>query len=354
MRRSGYGTDNPKSYAHFMAGAEYYRMGNLELAETEYSEAIEGDPRYAHALNNRALIYLTWANRHFAKKKFQEASTKYEKAISDLASAAGPPSVMFRFLYNLATAYSYYGRLLKELLVTLDIGQEWRAAQKQEYQRLSIQAYEDALGQIEQSTEIEESVKSKRKKFVQVAKACSLVQDEPNENEKEEAQGLVQDVENHLDNIFVEKPDKSKIVYSLACYYALATKADDARNKLQEALRLNPSFEAGVADDPDLQSLRNDSGLQYLWRRTMVKFYAALLDDSGETYTYANRLDKTGPDGNHSEAGNICDFTPGDPGIPQATRRKQEFETPTLIRTCRLRDGSPKRVYLFVEKAPQV
>lgn len=349
MRRSGYGTDNAKSYAHFMAGAEYYRMGKLELAEIEYSEAIEGDPRYAHALNNRALIYLTWANRHFAKKKFQEASTKYKKAISDLESAAGPPSVMFRVRYNLATTYSYYGRLLPELLVTQDIGQEGGAAQKQEYQRQSIQAYEDALKQIEQSAEIEESVK--RKKFVQVAKACSLVQG--GLNEKEEAQGLVQDVENHL-GIFVEKPDKSKIVYSLACYYALATQADNARKKLQEALRLNPSFEAGVADDPDLQSLRKDPGLQYLWRRTMVKFYAVLLDDSGETYTYANRLDKTGPDGDHSEAGNICDFTPGDPGIPQATRRKQEFETPTLIRTCRLRDGSPKKVYLLVEKAPQV
>jgi Flp pilus assembly protein TadD len=52
-------------------------------------------------------------------------------------------------------------------------------------------------------------------------------------------------------------PDNALIAYNLACYACVAGHAEEAKNRLQRALDLEPSFRSLALEDPDLRPLRD-------------------------------------------------------------------------------------------------
>jgi tetratricopeptide (TPR) repeat protein len=61
-----------------------------------------------------------------------------------------------------------------------------------------------------------------------------------------------------MEEVHAERPDDSRTLYDLACFESLAGHREDALAHLRRALELEPSLRELVANDPDLELVRDE------------------------------------------------------------------------------------------------
>ena len=61
-----------------------------------------------------------------------------------------------------------------------------------------------------------------------------------------------------MEELHTERPDDSRALYDLACFESLAGRRVHALEHLRHALEIEPSLRDLVADDPDLELVRDD------------------------------------------------------------------------------------------------
>ena len=78
-------------------------------------------------------------------------------------------------------------------------------------------------------------------------------------------------------------PENPVFIYNSACVQALAGKREEAFKSLERAFVLRPQLVAAAAEDPDLESLREDPAFDDLLARQYL--YPAPTNVGGNTFS---------------------------------------------------------------------
>jgi tetratricopeptide (TPR) repeat protein len=274
-RDSQYATDNPRAFAHLVAGLFAQRNGQLAVAEELYTVALGLDARYHKAFNNEGLLVLDAGARAYvegavgasrAEHLWLDAQAMFLRAI-DLDGKVA------EYFYNYGTVLSYRGRLALRQEDTVEA---------LALQRRSVVEYTRALESLAAEPDVRTGRPTKpwlwsprvcRRKYreyeervrywvsrmafgatIELALATSLalkrwLTAEPQPSDEESnavhAAAALRGQDPMID-------DDPRLDYNLGCYYVASRQTDLAMERFNSLRAVHPGIGDRARSDPDL------------------------------------------------------------------------------------------------------